>query len=214
MLLKAPNLPPGLEVWKGPANAIRDGWSVSRAAIEAPDLSGLIASGFAFDQVRLTSAILSAAELPRARLWDVEFQRCEAAGLALAEAEMHRVVFTACRLSGADLSPSQIEHVRFENCKLDHAIFRGSRLAFVQFVGCDLSASDFVGSSLSNVAFENCKLGGVDFERCAMKDVDLRTSDLAEIKSAAGLSGSTIDPTQALELATKLAAQLGVIVDR
>src|SRR5579862_8979643 len=125
MLLKAPNLPARIDLLDCTAEAIRDAWAASCVSLEKIDLTGARASNIGLDQVRFTSAVLHAAEFPRARLWDVELSKCDCAGIALTSGALHRVTFVGCRLSGANFSQSVFEHVRLENCKLEQTNFRG-----------------------------------------------------------------------------------------
>jgi uncharacterized protein YjbI with pentapeptide repeats len=105
--------------------------------------------------------------------------------------------------------------VRFAGCKLDYVNFRFATVEYVSFEDCVLSHADFQGARLDSVRFDGCQLAETDFTKATLSRVDLRGSDLAALAgSLLVFRGATVDSLQLMDLAPRLAAELGIQVEQ
>jgi uncharacterized protein YjbI with pentapeptide repeats len=129
-------------------------------------------------------------------------------------ASLSRVELRGCRFTGLGLTEATFEDVVLHDCKLDLANFRGARLERVVFRDCVLTAADFGGATLADASFDHCHLEETDFDGTELINVDLRGSDLRLGGDVAALRGAIIDTGQAIDLAPRMAASLGLrIID-
>jgi uncharacterized protein YjbI with pentapeptide repeats len=82
----------------------------------------------------------------------------------------------------------------------------------VKFIDCTFTEADFLGATLHDVTFESCMLEKTIFEQVKCKQVDLRGSQLMEIKGWRSLKGATIDDLQLVTVAPYLANELGLLI--
>jgi uncharacterized protein YjbI with pentapeptide repeats len=102
--------------------------------------------------------------------------------------------------------------VRFEGCKIEFLNLRGATLADVHLVDCQLVEPDLAEATLSQVSFEGSRLVSPEFGRARMTDVDLSAADLVGPRGLAGLRGATISALQLIDLASAMAAELGIVL--
>lgn len=208
---------------------------------QAPDLdldaldrveSVELAPGLELDGVRLSSLSLDYAEagsvrLEQVRLEDVSMGESKLRGLRIVDtaaseisaangdwggAQLRRATFEGGRLTGLSLGEARLEEVEFKNCKLDYANFRHSTIDHVTFEDCVMTDADFQGAVIRASRFANCLLARADFSTADLAWVDMTGSDLEVAGSAAGLRGAIIDSLQLIDLAPRLARELGITV--
>lgn len=151
-------------------------------------------------------------ELTGLQAWHFEVESSDFSGAWFDAASFHRCAFGRTKFRGAILNQTEWKHVTIEDGVLDDAQLRGAKFSNVRFRRCRLMNADFFESHFEQVEFDDCDLRGVSFENARMRGVDLTTSNIGGLRSAAGLSGATITMTQAIAFADRLAAALGITV--
>ncbi|MEU2514666.1 pentapeptide repeat-containing protein [Streptomyces syringium] len=203
---------PSLRPWAG-AELEREGDYDGVDFTEA-DFAGQIASGARFMDCGISRCALDETRMGRARLMDCVLDGVHGVGTDLAEATLRDVEVRDARLGGTQLHGAVLERVLVRGGKIDYLNLRTATLKDVTFEGCVLFEADFGGARLERVVFRDCVLRRVDFTAVRMKDVDLRAA--TELDIARGidrLAGAVISPSQLLDLAPALAAQIGVRVE-
>ncbi|MFF5720291.1 pentapeptide repeat-containing protein [Streptomyces buecherae] len=177
------------------------------------DLSDQAARGARFLDCQVRRCALGETVLAGARFIDSVLTEVRGVGTDLSTASLRDVELTDARLGGTQAHGGSWEGVLVRGGKFDYLNLRTAKLRDVTFDGCVLVEADFGGATLERVSFANCVLRRVDFTSARMTDVDLRR--VVELDIARGLdalSGAVISPTQLLDLAPAMAAQLGVRV--
>lgn len=147
------------------------------------------------------------------RALGVRFADCDLAGFVLTgDTVLRNIVFERCRLDGAVFAGVQLRTVRIEDCSLDDVNLRMVNASEVVISRSRLVGADFSGATIAAGRFGDCDLRGVDFTHAKLTDVDLRGSELFDVRGADALRGTTIDAAQLLPLARSLAVALGISV--
>lgn len=184
--------------------------SIDSCRFEDADWSGVTAYAVSIDEVMFERTVLSEAKLERFAAQDAIFKNCDFSATQCPEVSLQRSNFKGGRMTGLDCSKGLFKDVVFENCKLDMTNFRFAKFTRVRFVSCMMTDADFLGAELSEVDFEDCVLERTDFNQCKLKSVDLRTSQLLELKGWQNLKGATIDNLQLMAAAPYLANEIGI----
>ena len=153
------------------------------------------------------------ARLEKVHMTDVEISKSNLSALHSSEGSFIRVRIRTTRLTGVDLSRALIKDVVLEDCVLDMANFRFATLRNVVFSNCTLRETDFQAATLERVAFKHCHIQKADFSGITAKTVDLRTSELFDIRGWQSLKGVTIDSTQLMTVSAELALAMGIVVE-
>jgi uncharacterized protein YjbI with pentapeptide repeats len=141
------------------------------------------------------------------------------AGLTIEDAEIERL--GAEREAGS----GRIVHALVASGELGAARLRDLLLVDVVADHLDAANGDWRGASLSRVELRGCRFADVRFDHCHLEEtdfngteltnVDLRGSDLRLGGNVAALRGAIIDTGQAIDLAPRMAASLGLqVIDR
>lgn len=173
------------------------------------DLAGSSVTGLTFDRALVQRILMNRTRLSNARLFDVQCEASDLSGSSWQRSRWQRVHFKGCKLTGAQFTTLTGTDVSFQECTLEGAIFSGGKLKGVHFERCRMARAVFDRVSLGSATFRGCDLSGVDLMGSVLESVDLRESDIPDIRVEVGqYKGLTIDPAQAAELI----AQLGCIV--
>lgn len=164
-------------------------------------------------RVRFEDFGFGESKLRAVQFTDVIAERIDAANADWGGAQLRRTRFSDARLTGLSFAETRIEEVCFKGCKLEYVNFRHSAIKQVSFEDCALTGADFQGAAIEATLFSGCRLLETDFSKAELSHVDLRGSELAFAGSVLGLSGAIIDPSQLIELAPKLAQELGILVE-
>ncbi|PID55362.1 MAG: hypothetical protein CSA58_02580 [Micrococcales bacterium] len=173
--------------------------------------------------VSLTECVLSEAGLGGRRISgfqarDVVFERCDLAGTVFTgSCRMTRVSFRGCRMTGVVLAGAELTDVLIEDGTATMASLLGTEATSLWVTGTPLREADLSEAVLRNVALLDCDLAGVELRGARIRGVCLHGSRLAELRSAATLSGAGVrlDEAQLLELGLALVADLKVhVTDR
>lgn len=207
-------LPPRLPVVLDPAIASQ---MTSESSLEGchfkdADWTGIVASSVSLDEVNIDKSVFSEAKLEKIAGQDVIFTNCDFSAARCSESSFQRATIKGGRMTGWDCSKGLFKDVLFENCKLDMTNFRFAKFSRVQFASCVLTDADFLGSELHDVSFEGCLMERTDFSQCKLKNVDLRTSQLLNLKGWQHLKGAIIDNIQLMTAAPYLANEIGISV--
>lgn len=164
-----------------------------------------------FDASKLEQCSLISRVIPKLRLWDSVFVRCDLSANKLFEAGLLRSEFLGCRGTGLQLGESDVQDVRFSNCKLNMANFRKCKLTRVVFENCILDEVDFNAAKLTDVAFIKCELNKTDFSGAKLQAVDLTKCGIRGIRGVMSLKNARITEEQLFELAPLLAQEVGLV---
>lgn len=178
------------------------------------DLAGQDGGGARFLDCALTGCAVDETRLHHARVLDSVLTGLRGVGTDLAESTLRDVELVDARLGGVQLHGAVLERVLVRGGKIDYLNLRAARLKDVVFESCVLVEPDFGGARLERVEFVDCVLKGADLTGVELKDVDLRAA--AELDISAGverLAGAVISPSQLMDLAPVLAAQMGIRVE-
>jgi uncharacterized protein YjbI with pentapeptide repeats len=197
-VLRDPELVDGTE-WAGVDIAGEVGGDVEVDSLDvvASRLAGLRLTGRRIDGLHMT---------------DVLVEDCELSGVMMPAASLRRVEFRRCRMSGLSAPNLRAHHVRYTDCRADGVSFRMSAWETSQFSAVNLGDADFLGSKLAGVHFLDCDLTGADFSKATTSALALHGSTLDELKGAGNLRGA-IASNQALTLALRVFASMGIVVD-
>lgn len=184
--------------------------SLEQVSLSHVDAGNIHARSLSLQEAVLERVLLTEAHLERLSLTDVEVKACDLSIARCSESSFMRVRIVGGRMTGIDLSRATIKDAVFEECKLDIANFRFAKLTRVQFVNCQLNETDFQAAELHEVEFQGSYLEKTEFGQCRIKDVDVRTSQLYDIRGWQSLKGLTIDSAQLITVAPQLAVELGL----
>ncbi len=182
-------------------------------SLDGIDWSGADRTDLTLHRVVVTDATLLGASLRGAAFTDVTMIRCDLSAVDLSESELRRVEFRDCRMGGIDLSRSEVAHLRITRAKLDDANFRMTRFDHVvidesSMVGVDAYEATFVDTRMQNVTLRNA-----DFSKGTARGLDLRTSDVRDVRGVDGLRDVTITADQVIPYAVALFAEHGVRIE-
>lgn len=197
-----------LDAWAGD---VGDELELSDYSVQGRDSS--VVRRLDIEGCKLNNLQLAVARLDKLQLSDSSLSHIEAAGMHAPKAALLRVVTSNSRLTGADFGAASFEDCMFENVKFDEGGLRFAIFKRVRFENCVLRNTDFSSAKLLNVSFVGCDFEGANFDNASCKLVDLRGEDLSNIKGGLGLKGATISSEQLIQLAPRLAAGVGLIVD-
>lgn len=187
--------------------------ALSTTRLTDADASNVIARHMAWDEVSLERVGLASANLESLRANDIIMKDCDLSAARCSESSWLRVLCTGGRMSGWDVNKALLQDVEFRNCKLDMANFRFAKLERVSFVDCVLTEADFIGATMKHVRFESCLLERTDLTNATMQKVDLRTSQLVNIRGWTSMKGVIIDGSQLVAVAPYLAQEIGIVVE-
>lgn len=164
--------------------------------------------------VQIEKVTFTQAQFERMSGRDVRIIKTDLSTAILSASTLNRVEFSNCRMVGADFNKTALHDITFKGCKLDMANFRFADLRRVVFTDCTFTEADFLGATLHDVSFQTCTLEKTVFEQVKAKNLDLRGSDLLELRGWGSLKGVTIDDLQLAAAAPYLAQELGLRVMR
>jgi len=188
-----------------------DGWSereVTGSAIAAD------AEHISLGECRITGVRLTGARLFKAELVDVVLTDCDLAGAVLEELSLDRVAFVGCRLSGADLGGATLRDVSFRGCQLDELGLRLARTERLAVDGGTAVQLDAYDAWLTASRWTDVDLTGADLTKARLGRARFGAGvRLVDVRGAAALTGSSIDPTLALDVGHALLADLRIAVE-
>ncbi|MER8069001.1 pentapeptide repeat-containing protein [Streptomyces sp. NPDC094034] len=158
---------------------------------------------------RITGLKARRTRLEKLRVDSVEFTGCDLSSLRWTDSKISRAVFRDCKLMGAALEDVTLDNVLFENCKLDYStLTRVRAVGPVIFVRCSLRETTFTAVDLGAALIDDSDLWLTEFDGGKFRGLDLRGSDLSQLRGVASLKQTVIDRAQALQLAEALIAEL------
>ena len=206
-----PKLPKHLD--ELPPQLFRTGATLKHSVLARKDVSVRVAHGIDLRGCRFDTVNLANTKLIKLGACDVEFNHPDFTTSDCSDGSWLRVAVTDGRMTGWDANRSVLTDVTFKDCKCDMANFRASKLTRVRFVGCVLGEADFLGAELTDIAFDGCILEKAEFSQCKLTRVDLRDSQLTDLRGWEYLRGAVIDNVQLAFAAPYLAQAMGIIVE-
>lgn len=189
-----------------PRDEVRDRLGV------ALDLSGVDAAGAYVERCRFDACQLDDLELHGASLDEFRLDGCTAASLGAGDGVWRDVELVGCRVGVLSLDGAHLDRVVFDGGKVDLLNLRGATVRDVVLRDVHVGELDLGLATLRSVALEGCTVGSLVLDGTGYRDVDLRRSAIVEVSGVRSLAGTVITPTQLVELAPQLAAELGVAV--
>lgn len=204
------NIPPELD--RVSQFELLDGAKIERGYFSEVKLTGVIAKSVDFESSHFDKCEITSSKLRRATLTDLILDDCMLFASDFDESGWQRIQVNRGIMSGVVLSAALLKDITFIGVKMDLANFRFAKLKQVKFEDCDLTEADFLSAEMKDVVFSNCRLHKATFAQCKLQGVDLRGSQLDEIKGIQSLQGVTISSSQLFELSHDLAASIGIKV--
>ena len=169
------------------------------------------------DKVQLKKFVLTEVDLRSAKLDGLDLEDgwlkgCNFANLRSQRCTFDRVVIEASRLTGATLVEPRLMDVLFRDSPIDLSSFRFGRLTRVRFEGCRLIEADFQGVVAKRCTFIDCDLTGAQLSQGNFNGSAFRGCTLAGVNGLEALKGAQMAWEDVMELATALAASLGIEV--
>jgi uncharacterized protein YjbI with pentapeptide repeats len=178
--------------------------------LEGSQLADIEAEKVELKQFLLAEVALSGARLDRLDLEDGWIKACDLANLRSQTCSLERVVIEASRLTGAVLVEPRLTDVVFREAPLELASFRFGRFNRVRFERCRLVEADFQGVAAKACTFVECDLAGAQFSQANFAGSAFRGCQLQAVRGLEALKGAHMAWEDVLELATALAASLGI----
>ena len=189
--------------------ALGDALELVKVRIADQDFAGSKHSNVTFEQTLVQRVLLAKSRLNGARLFDVHCEASDLSGSVWQRSRWQRVYLKGCKLTGMQLPSFSGVDVLFHECTMEGMIFSGGKVKGLHFEKCRMARTVFDRVELSDATFRECDLTGVDLAGSLLHRVDLRGSEIADIRIEVGqYKGLTIDPAQA----AWLMAQLGCTV--
>ena len=177
------------------------------------DLSAQVAETAVLSRVDLAQVLLTASQLPGARITDARLTVCDLSGTLLSGASLLRAEMHNCRMNGVVLSDARLRHVRLVDCRLEEANLRFCRLENVVFEDCALGGADLTGATLDAVTFDRCDLRRVELHQATMTSTRLAACELEGLRGATRLGGATITSDELMPLSLCLLAELRISLE-
>ncbi|MFJ6184625.1 pentapeptide repeat-containing protein [Streptomyces sp. NPDC092295] len=160
---------------------------------------------------RITGLKARRTRLEKLRVDSVEFTGCDLSSLRWTDSRISRAVFRGCKLMGATLEDVTLDNVLFENCTLDYStLTRVRAVGPVIFARCSLREAIFSAVDLGAALIDDSDLRLTEFDGGKYRGLDLRGSDLSQLRGVTSLKQIVIDRAQTLQLAEALAVELDV----
>lgn len=192
---------------------LEDGVEWEDGRLVGADLAARDAETVVLSRLDLAQVLLTASQLPGARLTDARLTVCELSGTLLSGASLLRAELHNCRMSGVVLSDARLRHVRFVDCRLEEANLRFSRLENVVFEDCSLGGADLTGATLEAVTFDRCDLRRAELHQATLTSTRLARCELEGLRGATRLGGATITSDELMPLSLCLLAELRISVE-
>lgn len=170
---------------------------------------------FAHDALKLSDVILDHCTFQQANFsageWlDCTIKRCCFLNADFRNCQFYRCTMTGNQLIGADFTGSHLKAVTLNDNQADYANFSETTLDQVSFNSTHLQESAFQAVSIKHsLSFNQCTLTSADFSDTPLKLVDLRTSEIDDLRFSPQLAvGCTIDSFQAITFALALGVRI------
>lgn len=177
---------------------------------EGTDFTGAHAEGMSFLDCTLVGCDVTEAMFDESRWSDSSWERVHGVGFSLAEARLIEMTIEQCRLAAVSAWGSRWRDVTVRGGKVDFLNLRGARLKDVAFEDCIVVELDLQEAECDGVTFSGCTLVEPVFGRGRYAGLDLSGAQLRSPQGIATLKGATISRTQLIDLAERLALELGL----
>jgi uncharacterized protein YjbI with pentapeptide repeats len=213
--IKAPKPPDDEVIENLSAIALNDEAIISNFAISAYDLSNQSGQLITIESGRLERVRFNGCSLSKSRLSDLRMETCDLSNVNWTNCKINRVTLTNCKLTGLKLTECRLADVVFDNCVGDLVQMCSSQFKKVYFKNCRLTGIDLRFCDLQEAVFHHCDLQEAVFYDANLGGTDLRGSELLQMKAnPKDLKGAIIDVQQSIDLASHLAAVLGMQVKK
>jgi uncharacterized protein YjbI with pentapeptide repeats len=169
-------------------------------------------SGAKFGECEFVDVSLDDASLRGARFFDSTLSGMNAPVLRASRSSWRDVVIERSRIGSGELYDASLQSVHFSHCKIGYLNLRGAVLRDILFTDCAIDELDVGGATITRLAFADTSVRMLDVTRATLEHADLRGADLRGVRGVDSLRGATVTELQLAELATLLAAQLGIEV--
>lgn len=162
-----------------------------------------------FDTCILKKVTMNNNVFKRSEFIDCTFIDCD-----LSNNEFHGCTFVRCefkntRLTGSHFVESFLSHILIDKSHCNYIDFADSKLTLCEFTDSLFYEANFFDNEVKNFSFNNLKLDKSTFYQTSLKDVDLSTSDLYNIKiDLKSVKGMKIASYQAREVCSLLGIKI------
>lgn len=176
------------------------------------DFTGHDASDARFLECRLQRCCLDGASLRRARLVESMLADCRAASVDLADSTWRESTISGGRLGAVTLAGATWTGARVRGAKLGFVNLAGATLEDVVFEACEIGGLDLRAARARSVRFVDCTIDELNVAGATLARVDLTGARLRSLIGVESLRGAIVSPDQLHDLASLLAAELGIEV--
>lgn len=166
-----------------------------------------------FLECAFTRGTFSGGQLRRADFSEVWLRDVRVTGTGLMETRWSGATLIGVAVAGVEAYGARLGRVTLQDCKLDSVNLRDTSLTEVTFANCVLNHVDFGGAKLTRTSFPGSRLAGCTFTQMTMDEVDLRGAELGITLDTESLCGAIVSASQLTELASLLAASMGIRVE-
>lgn len=200
--ITAPDLPPVLES----ARAARSADLIAARL----DLRGTVDLAYATLEQCVVRADADAVDLTGATVVDVDMPGARIASLRMRDAGIRRVRISGGRIGTLDLSEARVSELDLRDVRIDYLNLGAAKITDLDIAGCAIRTIDMPQAELTRVRFTATSSDEVDPLGMRAKDLDLRGLDALAYLDANSLRGVTLTSFQVQQLASVLAAGIGI----
>ncbi len=192
-------------------------WPESGHELDGVHVTGADLTGRRLRDVRWRESVIADAtvddvDLRGARLTDVRLEAVTATTFSAPLSTWRDAEVVASRWGAAELYEVQWTSVVLRGCKVAYLNLRGSTLVDVLVEDCVIDALDLQSANVERLAVVGGRVGELLLAESTLRDVDLRVATIDDVSPARALVGASLTTVQVLDVAPRLAAELGIDV--
>lgn len=177
------------------------------------ELEGAVNLAYATLEQCTVSADADTVDLTGATILDVQMTDVKATSMKMRGAGIRRLRIAGGRIGTLDLSEARIDELELRDLRIDYMNLGGATAFDVEVVGCGIRALDMPQAGLTRVRFTDTSSDEVDPRGLRATHVDLRGLDALGYLDTTSLRGTTLTGFQVQQLASALAAGIGIRVE-
>ena len=154
-----------------------------------------------FDTVKFDKVTFNNNVFQRSEFIDCVFNNCDLSNNAFNNCTFIRCEFINTRLIGSHFVESSLTDIFIKGCNGNYLDVANSKLKNIKFKDTLLNESTFYTNEVKGLEFEDVKLEKTQFFETLLKDVDLRSCDIYNLKTdLKSIKGTIITSYQAREV--------------
>ena len=176
------------------------------------DLAGQRFDDAAFLGCRLERCGLDGVSMRRARISECLLDELHATSIDTADSVWRDSLVTVRRVGALLAIGASWSSVRVRGGRLDLVDLSGAKLAGVAFDGCAIGELDLGTVEARDLTLSGCQIELLDVTGARLVRADFTGATIGAVRGVAGLRGATVTPAQLVDLASLLAAHVGLKV--